>query len=367
MSLTPRPTPTSTGLGRRAVLGAGTAAGIGAVLAACSTGPAGDTGSGDTGSGEGGDAEPAEGAYPRTITHALGETTLETAPERIATISWVNPDTVLALGIVPVGMDAVTWGGNENQSTDWIDAKVEELGGQTPALFSTTDGLDTDAIAASTPDLIVAAYSGLDQEQYDALTAIAPTIAYPEGSGPWSTSWQDSLTLVGEALAQEDEAQRVIEDVESQMQAVAEENPSLEGTTFLFATLDPAAADQISLYTDADNRPKFLETLGMQNAPVVQENAGDDGAFFITWSPERADELESDLLVAWFNDEAALETVLADPLLSRIPAIENDHFLPQTDQMQALSISAASALSIPWALETVMPQIIEVADSASAE
>ena len=45
-------------------------------------------------------------------------------PQRIATVSWVNGDSVLALGIVPVGMPAVEWGGNDNQSTDWADAKM---------------------------------------------------------------------------------------------------------------------------------------------------------------------------------------------------------------------------------------------------
>ena len=76
----------------------------------------------------GGDAdaardESADGGFHATITHLYGETVLEQKPTKIATVSWVNADTLLALGLVPAGMPVVTWGGNDNGSTDWIDAQ----------------------------------------------------------------------------------------------------------------------------------------------------------------------------------------------------------------------------------------------------
>lgn len=361
--MTPRTT-ASGSLARRSLLGAG-AAGMAALLAACTTGPStGGSAGTAAGSSDGGAA--AAGAYPRTVKHALGETRLEKQPQRVVTISWVNPDVVLALGVVPVGVESVTWGGNDAKSTDWFDAELEKQGGAAPEQFSATDGIATDAIAALTPDLIVAAYSGLDAEQYAALEAIAPTLAYPEGSGPWSTSWQDSVTLVGEALAREDAAAALIEDVEGAMSTAAADNPALEGTTFIYGTIDPTAADQISIYTDADNRPKFLQQLGMVNAPVVTENQPADGAFFMSWSAEKADELVSDVLLSWFNDAAAVDAVVADPLLGQIPAIKNGTFVAQSDAAEVLSISAASPLSIPWAIENVVPEIVAAAQKSKS-
>ena len=47
--------------------------------------------------------------------------------------------------------------------------------------YSETDGIDFDAIAALNPDVILGVYSGLTQEDYDKLSEIAPTVAYPEG------------------------------------------------------------------------------------------------------------------------------------------------------------------------------------------
>lgn len=47
-------------------------------------------------------------AFPVTIKHAFGETTIEKAPERVATVGWANHEVPLALGVVPVGMSKTT-------------------------------------------------------------------------------------------------------------------------------------------------------------------------------------------------------------------------------------------------------------------
>lgn len=358
--------PRTSRLGRRTLLASGGALSLGALLAACSTGSSSSESSSAAGTSASGGSDAGSSSaasYPRTVTHAFGTTELKAQPQRVATISWVNPDNVLALGVVPVGMDAVTWGGNRNKSTDWIDAKLSELGAKLPTLYSATDGLDTDGIAATTPDVIIAAYSGLTEEQYKTLSKIAPTIAYPKGSVAWGTSWEDSLTLTAEALGKEDEAEKLIDTVEQQLEDYADKNSDLKDTTFLYGTLDPTAADQISLYTDIDNRPRFLESLDMEQAEVVEKNQK-KGEFFMTWSPEKADELVADVFVAWVNDAKAEAAVKSDALLSKIPAIKNGTFVAQSDQQQALSISASSVLSLPWALTNVTDPIVKAATKA---
>ena len=57
------------------------------------------------------------GAFPVTIEHAYGETTIEQEPKRIATLGWSDQDVVLSLGVVPVGAIQVSWGGNDEMST----------------------------------------------------------------------------------------------------------------------------------------------------------------------------------------------------------------------------------------------------------
>ena len=328
-----------------------------ALVAGCATGSVG----GSEGAGAAAEVE-REGQFPRTITHAYGETEIAEPPQRVATVSWVNADVSLALGVVPVGMPRNSFGANVNGSTDWFDAELEAAGGQMPELYSETDGINTEAIAALEPDLILGAYSGMTAEEYGTLSEIAPTIAMPEGDVAFGTAWQESTMLIGEALGRSTAAEELVAEVEAQIEQVAADNPEIEGTTFVYGTIDPEAAEKIYAFTDVDNRPRFLEQLGMVQAPVVVEAAsGAPDQFAVTWSPERADELDSDILVTYAASPDVRRAIESDPLLGRIPAVEAGRMVIQTDEQQVLSISASSPLSLPWALRNVVPDIITVA------
>lgn len=330
------------------------------LLAGCTTGSVG-------GSGESGSAADVErqGSFPRTVAHAYGDTEIAEAPVRVATVSWVNADVSLALGVVPVGMPRNSFGANANGTTDWFDAALEETGGQMPELYSETDGINTEALAALEPDVILGAYSGMTAEQYETLSKIAPTIAMPEGDVAFGTPWQESTRLIGEALGRSDAAEELIADVEGKIAQVAQDNPDIEGTTFVYGTVDPDAAEKIYAFTDVDNRPRFLEQLGMEQAPVVAEaSAGAPDQFAISWSPERSDELVSDILVTYAVSPDVRQSIESDPLLGRIPAVEAGRMVVQTDEQQVLSISASSPLSLPWALDNVVPEIITAAGQA---
>ena len=332
-------------------------------LSACSTGPAGGS-SEATGANEAGSAE----AFPVTIEHAFGETVIEEKPERVATVSWVNDDIALALGVVPVGMPVNEYGGNEQGSVPWKDAKLEELGAaigteNAPAQYSEADGIAFDEIAATNPDVILAAYSGLTEEDYNTLSEIAPVVAYPEVA--YGTAWQDSTVMIGEALGLTDEAEQLVTETEDQIAEAAAEYPAIEGKTFIFGNLEPNSSEGVNIYTASDNRPRFLTQIGMEMADVVAENTTGD-EFFIPWSAERADELESDVFVTWVPDDATKEAIAEDPLLSQIPAVESGALVADADNTLTLSISAASPLSLVWALDKWLPMINEASVAAEA-
>ncbi|MGV0108805.1 iron-siderophore ABC transporter substrate-binding protein [Arthrobacter sp. CP30] len=332
-------------------------------LSACSTGPA-DGGSTATG---GSSASADAGAFPVTIEHAFGETTLSEKPERVATVSWVNADVSLALGVVPVGMPADSYGGNENQSTPWKDTKLEELGAaigteSAPVQYSETDGIAFDDIAATDPDVILAAYSGLSREDYDTLSKIAPVVAYPEVA--YGTAWQDSTRIIGDALGLSDDAEQLVTETEQAIADAAADYPQLEGKTFIYGTLAPATADAVSVYTANDNRPRFLTELGMVQADVVTENTKGSEEFFIPWSAERANELDSDIFVTWVPDEATKDAIATDPLLGQIPAVQDGALVADSDNTLTLSVSAANPLSLVWALDRFLPMLGEAADKA---
>lgn len=302
------------------------------------------------------------GAFPVTVEHVYGETTIESQPERVATLSWVNADVSLALGVVPVGMALDTWGNNDNGSTDWKDAKLEEMGAaigtaKAPAQYDETDGVNFEEIAKLSPDVIVAAYSGLTQEDYDKLSKIAPVVG--PVSANYTTSWQDATSTIGKALGKTAEADAVIKDVDEQVAAVTEANPVLKDTTFIAGNLEPEAGG-INIYAGGDNRPRFLTALGMTEAPVVAENAK-DGEFYYNWSAERANELESDVFFTWLPAGTTNESIQKHALFGQIPAVKNDGLVATSDDQLTLAISASSPLSLPWALDEFTPMVVEAA------
>lgn len=137
--------------------------------------------------------------YPITIQHAYGETIIEKKPENVVTISWGNHDVPLALGIIPAGVSKANYGEtDENGLLPWTGAKYSELGVDSPVVFDDVDGLDYEAISDANPDIILAAYSGITQEEYDMLSQIAPVVAYP--TLPWQTYWRDQIKINATAM-----------------------------------------------------------------------------------------------------------------------------------------------------------------------
>src|SRR3712207_5896305 len=87
---------------------------------------------------------------PITIEHALGTTTIESKPERVATVNWANHEVPLALGVVPVGMAAANFGDDDGDGLlPWVSERLEELEAETPVLFDETDGIDFEIGRAS--------------------------------------------------------------------------------------------------------------------------------------------------------------------------------------------------------------------------
>ncbi|MFJ2619414.1 ABC transporter substrate-binding protein [Glutamicibacter sp. NPDC087344] len=304
---------------------------------------------------------------PVTIKNIYGETEITEVPETIATISWVNADTLLALDTVPAGMDIDTYGQNANNSTDWKDAALEELGTpigseNAPTQFDIADGIDFTGIAELKPDVIFAPYSGMTQEDYEKLEKIAPVIGPIEAN--YTTSWQDATEAAGQMLGKQDQATSLISEIEGKLAAVGENNPAVKESTFIAADLSSPETSYV--YSTGDTRPRFLTALGMTQADYVDANAAKD-AFYFTVSPEKVNEWDADVVFASALAGQSIDDVVkAQPLFGQIPAVKTDSVaLPGTDQA-TLSISAASPLSIEWALENVVPKIVTAAENASA-
>lgn len=344
-------------IARRSLLA--TVALLAAALSSCSTGPTGSTsGDGDaTTAGPTTTAAVDANAFPVTIAHALGETTIEQEPVRIATVGWTDHDIVLSLGVVPVGATALTWGGNEGQSSDWFDEALAEAGGTAPVRYSDVDGVPVEDIAAVTPDLILATNSGITAEEYAALSKIAPVVAYPEA--PWVTSWQDSLGIIGEALGRSTRAEEVLAETEQLVTDTAAAHPQLAENTFVVAYLTTTDLSTIGIYGREDNRVRMLEAFGLQSAPIVSEVAA-PGTFYGSISAELASTVEADVLLTYAETEADLDTFRSDPLIGEIPAIKAGNAYAEVDKRIGLAMTNPSPISMPFIIENYLPSVLGV-------
>ncbi|GMA29375.1 iron-siderophore ABC transporter substrate-binding protein [Arenivirga flava] len=314
------------------------------------------TGCATTGPDAGGAAEP--GAESVTIEHALGTAEIPADVERVVTLGWGSTEAVLALGIVPVGISYQSYGANEEGIEPWVVDELDALGGETTVLPNSQE-TPVEAIAALEPDLILATYSGVTQDEYDLLDAIAPTVAYPEKE--WSTPWQEVITTAGTALQREDEADAIIDDISAELATVAEEHPQFAGKTII------AAADFEGAfygYTPADPRVEVLFELGFENAPALEGFDPGDGSFFFTASNEQLDQLESDVLLLYFDDQATADTYLASSTAATLPQVAAGTVAPLVGASYVAAVSPPTALSVSWGLDALVDALEQAAPAA---
>lgn len=293
-------------------------------------------------------------AFPVTIKHAYGETTIESEPQRIVSIGSSDQDMLLALGVVPVGMQKVTWGGDAQGSTPWFEARLKQLGGTMPTLIDETDDIPVDEVAKLQPDLILATLSGITKAQYTKLSKIAPVVAYP--GKPWMTTWQQSLEMTGKAVGRSDLAAKLEKQTDAEFAAARKKYPQIQGKTFIWGALETSDLSQISYYTPSDLRPTFMREIGMKDAPII-EKISPKNAFYGQISAERAPELKSDFFFTYAVKDSDAKTFADDKLIGAIPAIRSGHLWASTDNIASNAAGVPTPLSVPYAISHFVPKV----------
>ena len=289
--------------------------------------------------------------FPVTLTHTYGETVIPAKPERIATIGWMSQDAVLALGQVPVGIPLQAWGGDENGVLPWVATAVAELGGEVPVRYDDT-AIPFEEILALEPDLILAPYSALTEEEYNRLSQIAPTVAWT--GAVWSGTWQDITLTVGKALGQEARAQELVDATDASLAAIAAAHPEFAGKTFTIGWADPAKSE-LGVYVGTDPRVQMIEDIGFK----LSEGAAAFGNenFYVPVAYEQLENLDADVLITWQADQAELDAALANPVFARFGPVARGNHLAMLDRAFVMATSAPSVLSIPWSMEKLVPEL----------
>ncbi|MFJ9351608.1 iron-siderophore ABC transporter substrate-binding protein [Streptomyces sp. NPDC101237] len=318
-----------------------------------------DSDSGSSSSGSTGSSAPA-GAFPVTIAHKFGSTTVTSEPERIVTVGLTDQDAVLALGKVPVG--TTEWvGGYKGAIGPWAQ---DELGGAAAptVLKDTGTGPQVEKIAALRPDLILAVYSGLTKAQYESLSKFAPVVAQPKQYNDYGVPWQQQTEEIGQALGKAAEARTLVSGVEARFAAAKKAHPAFAEATAVMAT----PYEGVFVYGSEDPRSRLLSDLGFSLPKDLDQAIGDQ--FGANISKERYDLLDQDVAV-WIvpDTTAAVAKLHGDPIYGDLNVVRQGRevFVKESgDYGNAVSLS--TVLSIPYVLDRLVPQLAAAVDGEPA-
>lgn len=302
-----------------------------AVLVLTVAGCGGDAPSGPEGGG-------ASGAFPVTLTHAYGQTTIPAEPKRVVAIGYNDADFVLSLGVVPVGVREFS-GGFDWQNRPW--AQPAQAGQRPEPLQG--DTVPIEKVAALQPDAIIGVYSFLDKPTYDALSRIAPTIAQPTPDGTDAATWQEQTTITGQALGRSAQADQAVTAAEKKFADAKAAYPGFAGKRL---NVDFVVEGTSSKLGTDDLRAQAFQGLGFQVPSSTVE-----------LSAERQGELDGDVVAVLGRSKAE---AMADPVFRNIPAVKAGRvaFLSDTFTTEfAGALGYSSPLSLPYAIDYMAPKL----------
>ncbi|GAA2526718.1 iron-siderophore ABC transporter substrate-binding protein [Pilimelia columellifera] len=294
---------------------------------------------------------PAAGAFPVSVEHKYGTTEIKAAPQRVVTLGLSDADAVLALGLKPVGV--VDWF-EEKPFGKWPWAQPV-WGGVTPTIVGKRDEYNLEQVAAVRPDLIIAQYSGMKKEQYETLSKIAPVVAQPKGFADYQAPWRDMTRNIGKAVGQSAKIETLIARVDARFAAARAASPQWAGKTVAIAEIYEAG--KYSAFSPNDPKMIFMKELGFVASPAYTKALGAQNVADLSF--ERFDLLDGDRLVWFVTGGDTQKQLMANNLYRRLKvAQEGRHlFLDYENPPVAAAMSFNTVLSIPYALDQVLPQL----------
>lgn len=315
---------------------------------------ASDSGEGPSTTDESGPDEP---GGERVVEHRHGTTTVPADPLRVVTIGFTDQDYVLALGVVPVGVR--DWFGDQpNAVWPW----GQELLGDAEPLALERE-LNYEAIAALDPDVIIAVYAGLTDEEYELLDAIAPTVTQPPDVADYEISWQEQTLHTGAILGREEEAAALVADLTAKVDRARADHPEFEGADYAFAS---AVDGEHVLYGPTAAASTFLVSLGFEvPADIVELTSNDNHSFL--FSEERMDVVDRSLTL-WSEgeDTEGIQALLASPVYTDLAVHREGRDLFLGIDLYGGAFSFSSVLSLDLLVDDLVPAMAAAIDGDPA-
>ena len=279
-----------------------------------------------------------------TVKHLFGETKISAPPKRVVSAGFTEQDDLLAVGVVPI---AITnwWGDQPFGVWPWA---LPKLGDAKPDVLSLADGIDVDKISALKPDLIVATNAGLDQDTYNKLSQIAPTIAQ-SGQDAFFEPWKDQAAAISQAVFKFDEMAGLVKGIEDKFTETGKNNPLFAGKKVLL--LEGVLVDDSAHVLTPGWRNEFLTQMGL----VIPDTGGST----ITRDKMEAVLDEADVLIWATESDDQQAALLADPTIAKLRASTSQRNI-FTGKDLAGAIAFSSPLSYPFVADQLPPALAKV-------
>ncbi|MFF2777136.1 iron-siderophore ABC transporter substrate-binding protein [Streptomyces sp. NPDC058052] len=297
----------------------------------------------------------ASSAFPVTVEHKYGSTTIDKEPKRVVTLGLSDQDAVLALGVTPVG--AVDWF-KEKPYGKWPWTK-DKWGSAQPQIVGERDEYNIEKIAALKPDLVIAQYSGMKKEQYDTLSKFTKVVAQPKGLPDYGASWQVMTRQIGASLGRTAETDELIAGIDARFKAARDKHPEWARKTL--AVADSFEAGKYSAFTKTDPKSIFFQELGFKLKPEI-DTLAKPGWNVAELSAEKLDVLDVDRLVWVTSSTDANTRIQAEPLYKKLKVHgeKRDLFVPYQDPDIGAAFSFNTVLSIPYAIDEIEPLLTAI-------
>ncbi|WP_168581445.1 Fe2+-enterobactin ABC transporter substrate-binding protein [Gephyromycinifex aptenodytis] len=270
------------------------------------------------------------GAWPRTITGAKGETTLEKQPTRIVSTSVVLTGSLLAIDAPVIGTGAAKPNdrGLDNQGlfAHWSPIAKEH---GVKVLYNNQE-VDLEAVASADPDLILVAATGGDSamDAYDQLTKLAPVVVIDYNK----IGWEEVTKQLGTITGLEENASKVLEDYSTK---ISELKASMQAPSDPVQMIVHMGEKGAAFAKPGGPHDKVISELGfkLDTTDLTKANkgqgAGQDRGDFVFLSQENAVAAltAKDVLIVG-GDDKIVDRLKSDPAYGTIPAARSGKLVP---------------------------------------
>jgi iron complex transport system substrate-binding protein len=245
-----------------------------------------------------------------TVTHQLGETEVKKNPESVVVFDYGVLDSLDKLGVEVTGLPKQSLPGYLEKYND--DKYLDAGGLKEP---------DFEAINEMAPDLII--ISGRQQDSYEELSEIAPTIFMGLDTTKYMDSYKENANLLGEIFGKESEVETEIAKVEEAIAGLHEKASASSETSLIIL----ANEGNISAYGSGSRFGLLHDVFGLKQVDenIEASTHGQNVSFeyLVEKDPDYLFIVDRGSVVE--GGKSSATSIVENKLVENIKAVKNDN------------------------------------------